>query len=207
MKLGRDAPARDRGDRLRALPLRQFPGAPAPQQETGNAGLLRRQLQAARGMKRQHADFSHHRAQGPAAQGFLQRPAHFRITPGGDQDQPAQIKAEGGQAGRIKIGILCHPGDPSRRRIGFQRECEEAGARRALFLIAPMAGNLVNGAEGNVGVTQISIDTRQSGGEPGSGRARVRLQSRDAGNALSEFGQVDASIHCGAAALFVLFLF
>jgi hypothetical protein len=152
VKLGRDTPARGRSDRLRALPLRQFLGPPAPQQETGNTGLLRRQLQATRGMERQHADLSDDGAQGSAAQGFFQRPAHFRIAPGGDQDQPAQIEAEGGKAGRIKIGILCHPGDPAGRSAGLQRQSEETGSRRALLLIAGLAGNFVDCAEWDGGL-------------------------------------------------------
>ena len=185
MKQGRNAPARDRRDRLRALSLRQLLGAPAPQQETGNAGLLRRQLQAARGVERQHADLSDDCAQGPAPQGFFQRPAHFRIAPGRDQDQPAQIKAEGGEAGRVKIGILRYPGDPSRCCIGLQRQREKSGSRRALFLIAVLAGDFVNGTERNGGVAQISIDRRQPGGQYRSRRAPIRPQSWDAGNALS----------------------
>ena len=195
MKQGRNAPARDRRDRLRALPLRQFLGAPASQQETGDAGLLRCQLQAARGVERQHADLSDDRAQGPAPQGFFQRPAHFRIAPGRDQDQPAQIKAEGGEAGRVKIGILRYPDDPSRCRIGLQRQREKSGSRRALFLIAGMAGNFVDGTERNDGIVQISIDRSQTGGQRRSRRALIRPQSRDAGDALSQLGQVDPSIH------------
>ena len=113
MKLGCNAPARDRRDRLRTLPRRQLLGAPAPQQEAGDASLFRRQLETTRGIERQNADLSHDGFQGSTAQGFLQRPAHLRIAPGGNQDQSAQIEAEGGKARCIEIRILRHPGDPA----------------------------------------------------------------------------------------------
>jgi hypothetical protein len=148
MWLGRDAPARDRRDRLRALLLRQLLGAPAAQQEAGDAGLLCRQLQAARGIERENADLRHRCSQGPAAQGFLQRPAHLRIAPHGNQDQPAQIEPEGGEAGGIEIALLRHPGDPTGGRAGFQGQGEEGGPGGTLFLIAAMAGDFVDSAEG-----------------------------------------------------------
>lgn len=148
MRLGRDAPARDRRDRLRALLLRQLLGAPAPQQEAGDAGLLRRQLQAARGVERESANLRHRRRQGAAAQGFLQRPAHLRIAPRGNQDQPAQIEPERGEAGGIEIALLRHPGDPSGRCAGLQAQSQEGGPGSPLFLIHAMAGDFVDGAEG-----------------------------------------------------------
>ena len=147
MRLGRDAPARDRCDRLRALLLRQLLSAPTPQQEAGNAGLLRRQLQAARGVERESADLCHRRCKTPTAHGFLQRPAHFRIAPCGHQDQPAQIEAETGEAGGIEIALLRHPGDPTGRRTGLQDQGEEGGPGSPLFLIAAMAGDFMDSAE------------------------------------------------------------
>ena len=147
MRLGRDAPARDGRDRLRALLLRQFLGAPAPQQETGNTGLLRRQLQAARGVEGERADLRHRRGQGTAAQGFLERPAHLRIAPRGNQDQPAQIEPEGGEAGGIEIALLRDPGNPSGRRAGFQGQSQEPGSGSPLFLITALTGDFVNGAK------------------------------------------------------------
>jgi hypothetical protein len=147
MRLGGDTPARDRRDRLRALLLRQFLGAPAPQQETGDAGLLRRQLQAARGVEGKRADLRHRRGQGPAAQGFLERPAHLRIAPRGNQDQPAQIEPEGGKAGGIEIVLLRDPGDPSGRCAGFQGQSQEPGPGGSLFLIATLTSDFVDGAK------------------------------------------------------------
>jgi hypothetical protein len=127
--------------------------------------LFRRQLQAARGIHRQGANLSDNRAQGAAAQSLLECPAHFRITPGGDEDQPPQIKAEGGKTRRIEIGILCDPGDPSRRCIGSQRQGKEAGARCSLFLVADMAGNFMDCAERNGRLAQISINGSHPGGK------------------------------------------
>lgn len=171
MRLGCHAPARDRRDRLRALLLGQFPRPPAPQQEAGNAGLLRRQLQTTRGIERQNPNFSDNRAQGPAAQGFLERPAHFRIAPGGNEDQPPQIKPEGGKARRIEIGILRNPGGPSRRRIERQGERKKAGAGRALFLIAGVAGNFMDRAERDGRLTQIGVNGSHPSGKQSSRRA------------------------------------
>jgi hypothetical protein len=148
IRLGRDAPARDRRDRLRALLLRQLLGAPAPQQEAGDAGLLRRQLQAARSVEGENADLRHHRRQGPAAQGFLERPAHLRVPPCRNQDQPAQIEPESGEAGGIEIALLGHPGYPTRRCAGLQGQGQESGPGGTLFLIPAMAGDFMNGAEG-----------------------------------------------------------
>lgn len=147
MRLGCNAPARDGRDRLRALLLRQLLGAPASQQETGDAGLLRSQLQAARGVEGERADLRHRRGQGPAAQGFLERPAHLRIPPRGNQDQPAQIEPEGGKAGGIEIVLLRDPGDPSGRRAGLQGQSQEPGPGSSLFLIAALTGDFVDGAE------------------------------------------------------------
>jgi hypothetical protein len=162
-RLGRNAPTRDCRDRLRTLLLGRFPRPPTPQQEAGNARLFRRQLEAARGIHCQSANLSDNCAQGTAAQSLLEGPAHFRITAGGDEDQPPQIKAEGGKTRRIEIGILCDPGDPSRRCIGSQGQGKEAGARCSLFLVAGMARNFMDRAEWNGGFAQISIDASHPG--------------------------------------------
>lgn len=113
MNLRRNAPARDCRDRLCALSVGQVFRAPAPQQEAGDACLFRRQLQTARGIEGEKADFSGDGAQGPAVQRLFQRPAHLRIAPGGDQHQPAQVKAEGGKTRSVEIGCLRNPGDPA----------------------------------------------------------------------------------------------
>lgn len=168
MRLGRNAPTRDCRDRLRALLLRRFPRPPTPQQEAGNACLFRRQLQAARGVHCQDTDLRNDRAEGSAAQRLLECPAHFRITPGGDEDQPSQIEAEGSKTRRIEIGVLCDPGDPSRRCIGPQRQGKEASARRTLFFIAGMAGNFMDRAERNGRLAQIGIDGSHPGGKHSS---------------------------------------
>lgn len=208
LRLGRDAPARHRRDRLRALLLRQLLGAPAPQQEAGNVGLLRRQLQAARGAERENADLRHHRRQGAAAQGFLERPAHLRIAPRRDQDQPAQVEPKGGKAGSVEIVLLCHPDDPASRCAGFQRHGEKGRSCGALFLIADMAGDFMDGAEANCRLIQIGIDQGETGRQPAWLDTVFRPQSRDAGNTLFELGQVDPSIHGSgqsfACSLFVL---
>lgn len=201
-----DAPARDRRDRLRALLLRQLLGAPAPQQEAGNAGLLRRQLQAARGVERENADLRHHCRQGPAAQGFLQRPAHLRIAPRGHQDQPAQVEPEGGKAGGVKVVLLRHPDDPPGRCAGLQGQGEETRAHRTLFFIAGLPGNLMHGAARNGGGAQVAIDRGQAGGQRLASDARLRPQRRDRGDALSELGQVDPSIHCRQSIVCSLFV-
>jgi hypothetical protein len=109
--------------------------------------LLRRQLQAARGVEGERADLRHRRGQRPAAQGFLERPAHLRIAPRGNQDQPAQIEPEGGEAGGIEIVLLRNPGDPSRRRTGFQGQSQEPGSGGPLLLIAVLTSDFMDGAE------------------------------------------------------------
>lgn len=184
IRLGRDAPARDGRDRLRALLVGLFPRPPTSQQETRNAGLLRRQLQAARGLRRKDAGLSHNRAQRAAAQSFLERPAYFCIAPGGDEDEPPQIKAEGGKARGIEIGTLRHPGDPSRRRIGFQKQREEAGTRRALFLVSTPAGNFMDSAQRNGSSAQMIVDRIHPCGKHSGRCTTLRPQGGDAGNTL-----------------------
>jgi len=163
---GRDAPACRCRDRLRALLLRRLPRPPAAQQETGDAPLLCRQLQAARGVERQRSDLSHHCAQGSTAQGFLEGPAHLPIAPGGNEQQPPQIEAVRGKAGCIEVVILGDPGDPPCRGIG-QGAGEETGTSRALLFIAGMAGNFMDSAERNGGFPQVGIDGCHAGGKHG----------------------------------------
>lgn len=184
MNLRCNTPARDRCNRLRTLLPGQLLSSPASQQETRDAGLLGRQLQAARSIHRQNADLSHHRGQGSAAQGFLQRPAYFRIAPRGDEDQPTQFKAESDKTGGIEIGVLGHPGDPSRCRAGLQRQSKESGSGCALLLVACLAGDFMDGAQQNAGIAKIGIDGRQAGGQQNR-RADPRRKSRDSSNALS----------------------
>ncbi len=159
-------------------------------------------------VRRENADLRHRRGQGPAAQGFLQRPAHLRIAPRGNQDQPAQIEPEGGEAGGIEIALLRHPGDPTRRCAGLQGQGEEPGSGGALFLIAAMAGDFVDGAEGG-GSRTLNMH------RPGEGRwtatlPEARTSGRKAGMQAMRCFNWAKSIRAfivRAAALFVLFLF
>lgn len=194
MYLRRNPPARGRCNRLRALLLRQIFRAPATQQETRDACLFRSQLQTTRGIEGERADFSGDGAQRPAAQRLFQCPAHLRIAPGGNQHQPAQVKAEGGKTRGIEIGRLRNPGNPARRCVGFQKQGEKSGPARPLFLIAPMTGNFMDRTQGNSGVPKIGIDCwhvdRQQAGSAG-----LRTHGRDAGNALFQLGKVNPCSH------------
>src|SRR5258708_32752454 len=95
----RDAPARDRRARRRALSSRRAGRAPAPQHEAGDAARLPSELQAAAGSRRQRANLAEHRGPGGAPQPLLHRPQYVGVVAATRDDEPLGRQAVGGEAG------------------------------------------------------------------------------------------------------------
>lgn len=212
----RDAPARRRGDRLRAVPRGQVPGAPAAQQEAGNAGLLRRQLQAPARRQCHSAEFADAGADGAAAQRFLQRPAHLRVAPGGDQDQPSQIDTVRGEAGGVEIVILGHPQHPARphtglRRPSLQYQGNKARGSGTLLLVATLAGDLMHRGGRYAGRAKRRVDIPHPHAQQGGllRRPLFRRGGFDRRNTALQFAKVQSRCHVRAIKgnPYVLFLF
>ncbi len=191
----RDAPARRRGDRLCPLLRGQFAGAPAPQQEAGDAGLLRRQLQAPCRRQRDRADLADDGGGGAAAQGLLQRPADLRVALGADQDQAPQVEAESGQAGGVEVFILGHPNDPARPRIGLQAQRQEGGADSTLFLVAALARHFVHRTGLDTGFPQSRVDGRHTETQQCFAPTRAKPRGGDGRDAPLQLRQVKSRGH------------
>ena len=87
-----DPPSGYRRIRQSAFARRQPPVAPAPQQEGGDAGALRGELQPAARHHREGADFADHCGNAGAAQSFLHRPQDLGIARRPDQHDPPGIE-------------------------------------------------------------------------------------------------------------------
>lgn len=90
-------------DRAGGRPSTVSGSAPA-EENGGNTTVGRRELQAAPSNGRDRPALAEHGSQRPAAQRVLHRPQHVGFVAGVDDYEPRRIEAEGGEAGRVKVG-------------------------------------------------------------------------------------------------------
>lgn len=115
-----------------------------PQQQRGDARLLRRQRQAAAGgqvqLRRAAPDFEQQRAKGGASQGFDRRPQQHRLVPHRADQQMRRVDPQSRKAGSIRRGLTrgCGGTQPQGHgvRPGKAREDQRKSGGRRLSAFA-----------------------------------------------------------------------
>src|SRR5436190_5048102 len=153
---GGDAPAGYR--RTWPLPLgrRRCGVAPAPQNQSGDAGAFGGKLQTAARHHRQAADLPDHGGEAGAAQAFFDGPQNVVIARRPNDYEARRIEAVRRQPQPVKVGPLQAPQNGAIE--AGQDAGGKAGWRSAVFLVAALTQDLVHGAQCQTAARQGAID-------------------------------------------------
>lgn len=173
-----DAPARHCGDRLAVERLEVAGAGRAANEKCRHAALLRRQLQPSALREVERCHFAHDRAEGRAAQGFLDRPQCIVVAPDLEMQQPVWVEPVRRQGAGVEITPPADPDDAAMAALPMQPadEAGDGGGGQGAFLkVLALAGEFMECAEHQPMAGQMLVDGGQS---PGETRRCSALKSR-----------------------------